>query len=420
MAVFVPRFVHVLQHFPDRRLSDLTKEIRRALASSTIGRRLPSGSRIAVAVGSRGIANLSEIVRATVAHFREAGFQPFIVPAMGSHGGGTAEGQIDILARYGITEAECGCPIKSSMETVSLGRTGDGIDTHFDQYAFASDGVFLINRIKWHTTFEAPVESGLLKMAAIGLGKVRGATAYHQRAVRTDLGSVIRSVGRHILGSGKVLGGLALLEDAHHHIAKVAAVPSDRLELEEERLLTLARSWAPRLLFEEIDVLIVDEIGKQISGAGMDSKIINRHPYGAVNPWPYAPRIRRIYVRNLSPLSYGNAIGLGMADLISERLYEKIDWKATTVNGLAASNLAVIKTPLRAANDRNAFEILTKTVGVPDPALVTYVRIRNTLELSHIQISENLLEIASGIPDIEVCSAPEPVTFDRDGNWDQC
>jgi hypothetical protein len=417
--VTIPRFVPIVQHFPNRGLSDVTKCIRDELASRDIGARLlgrsPRGSRIAIAVGSRGIANLSDAVRATAAHFRERGFQPFIVPAMGSHGGGTASGQIDVLAKYGVTETEVGCPIESSIETVSLGRTPEGIETYFDRNAFESDGVFLINRIKWHTTFEAPIESGLLKMVSVGLGKVAGATAYHQCAVRKDLGTVIRSVGRHAIASGKILGGLALLEDAHHETAKVAAIPAECMEKEEEELLALARSWAARILFDEVDVLIIDEIGKQISGAGMDSKIVNRHPYGAVNPWPWAPRIGRIYVRDLSPLSYGNAIGLGMADMISERLYRKVDWHVTTVNGLAASNLAVLKTPLRAANDCEALEILSNAVGRPDPGLVTYVRIRNTLELIRIQVSENLL--GSPAPtNIEAAGPPEPIRWDAEGN----
>jgi hypothetical protein len=409
-------FVPIVQHFPKRGLSDVIGAVRQELKSSGIADRLPPNARIAIGVGSRGIANLAETVRATVAHFQERGLQPFLVPAMGSHGGGTAAGQLDVLAKYGVTEATAGCPIETSIETVSLGRTPEGIETFFARTAFESDGVFLINRIKWHTTFEAPLESGLFKMAAIGLGKVAGATAYHQRAVQLGLGPVIHAVGKHVLASGKLLGGLALVEDAHHQTAKVAAIPAARLEKEEAELLTLARSWMARILFNEVDVLIVDEIGKQFSGPGMDSKIVNRHPYGAVNPWPWAPRIMRIYVRGLSPLSYGNAIGIGMADLISQRLYDQIDWRVTRVNALAASNLAVVRTPLRAANDREAFQILTGVAGRENPADVTCIRIRNTLELTNISVSENLL----GPPrdDLEVTGPAAAVTFNAEGNLD--
>ena len=417
--MFEPRFAPVVQRFADRGMRDVTGAVREQLALSAIVEHLHPQSRIAIAVGSRGIANLAEVVRTTVSYFNERGHKPFIVPAMGSHGGGTAKGQIDILAKYGITEANSGCAIESSIETVSLGRTPEGLDTYFDRHAFASDGVFLINRVKWHTTFDAPIESGLMKMAAIGLGKVAGATAYHQHAVRTDLGHVIRSVGRHVLASGKIIGGLALLEDAYHQTAKLAVIPATSMEREEEQLLALTRSWMARILFDEVDILIVDEIGKQISGAGMDSKVINRHPYGAVNAWPWAPRIRRIYVRDLSPLSYGNAIGLGMADLISERLYNTINWTATKVNALAASNLNVIKTPIRAANDREALDILSKAVGKSDPALVTCVRIRNTLELINLQVSENLVAAARAHPDMDVLGPAEPATFDDEGNLKQ-
>ncbi len=409
-------FVPVVQQFPHRGLANVTKSVREELHASNITAQLQPGARIAIGVGSRGITNLSEIVRAVVAHFRELGFLPFIVPAMGSHGGGTAAGQIDVLAHYNVSEAESGCPIESCVEASSLGRTPEGIEVVWDRNALAADAVFVINRIKWHTTFEAPIESGLLKMAAIGLGKVRGATEYHQHAVRMDLGVVIRAVGRFLAATGKLLGGLALLEDAHHQTAQVVAVPAARLEEEEECLLTLVRSWMARILFDDVDILIVDEIGKQISGAGMDSKVINRHPYGAVNPWPWAPRIRRIYVRDLSPLSYGNAIGLGMADLISQRLYDKIDWHATKVNGFAASNLAVIRTPIRAANDREALQILSAAVGRMDPALVTCVRIRNTLELTNLEISENLLPVAREHSNIEIAGDPTPMQFDAEGN----
>jgi hypothetical protein len=299
---------------------------------------------------------------------------------------------------------------------VTLGTTPEGIETYFDRNAFESDGVFLVNRVKWHTTFDAPIESGLLKMAAIGLGKLQGATNYHRHAVRLGLGEAIRSAGRHVLASGKIIGGLAVLEDAHHDTAKVEAVTAARLEQEEEHLLALTRSWMARILFDEVDILIVEEIGKHISGVGMDSKVVNRHPWGGVNPWPWAPRILRIYVRDLSPLSYGNAVGIGMADMISERVHEKIDWKVTKVNALAASNLFAVRTPLRAQTDREALEVLSKAVGRSDASEVTCVWVRNTLELSHLVATENLLPAVRGRNDIEAIGAPCDWEFDGDGN----
>jgi hypothetical protein len=408
--------VPVLQRFPSRALPDVTRAVREELAQSNVAAGLPPKARIAIGVGSRGVANLAEIVRATVSHFREAGFVPFIVPAMGSHGGGTGPGQIDVLAHYGVTEQSMACPVLSSIETVSMGNTPEGIETYLDRNAFESDGVFVVNRVKWHTSFEAPIESGLMKMAAVGLGKVQGATNYHRHGLRLGLGNVVLSVGRHLLASGKILGGLGLVEDAHHQTARVAALPFAGLEEAEAQLLLLARSWMARISFDEVDILLIDEVGKHISGTGMDSKVINRHPYGQVNPWPWAPRVMRVHVRDISPLSYGNAVGIGMADTISERLYQRIDWHATKVNSLAASNLTAVRTPLRMANDREAMETLAGAVGRADPAEVTYVHIRNTLELTNIHVSENLLP---GPDNVEATGPAVPVTFDTEGNLEE-
>ena len=411
----LPKLVPVLQHFPSRRLTDVTAAVRADLAARGIGTGLPRGSRVAIGAGSRGISNLSAIVRATAAHFRELGLEPFVFPAMGSHGGGTAQGQIDVLAHYGVTEETAGCPIVSSLEVVSLGRTPDGIDTWADRCAWETGAIFLVNRVKWHTTFEAPLESGLMKMAAIGLGKLEGASQYHCHVTRLGFGAVIRSVGRHVISTGRLLGGLAIIEDAHHDTGLVAALPAAEIEQREEELLALARSWMARILFDEVDILVVDEMGKQISGVGMDSKVINRHPYGGANLWPWAPRITRVYVRSLSPQSYGNAVGVGMADMISDRLYKAIDWNVTKVNAFTASNLSAIKTPLRAANDREALETLSRVVGRFADADVTCVWIRNTLELSRIVATENLLGAAhSG--DIEPAGSPVEWEWDRDGN----
>ena len=404
--------VPIRQHFASRALPDIECAVRTELAAKEIGAGLAPGARVALGAGSRGIANYATIVRATAAHFRDRGLSPFIVPAMGSHGGGTAAGQIDVLAHYGVTEAAMGCPIVSSVDVVSLGVTGDGMETFLDRNAFECGAAFVINRVKWHTTFDHTVESGLMKMACIGLGKVAGATRYHEYAVRHGMGQVIQSAGHHVLASGKILGGLAILEDALHQTAQVTAVTADRMEEEEPQLLALARTWMPRIPFDELDILIVDEIGKHISGVGMDSKVVNRHPLGGNNPWPWAPRIRRIYVRELSDLSYGNAVGVGMADMISERLYAKIDWDVTRVNALAASNLSASKAPFRARTDREALETLAATVGRAKPEEVTFVRIRNTLELADMLATENLLGANCAI---EVSGPPSAWKFDASG-----
>src|SRR5437763_2991452 len=245
--------------------------------------------------------------------------QPGIFPAMGSHGAASAAGQADVLAHYGITESAMGCPVVSQLEVVSLGKTDDGIEAFMDKMAYESDGVMLVGRVKWHTDFAGKIESGLFKMMAIGLGKFAGAQRYHSYAYRLGLEHVIRSVGRQVLGSGKILGGLAILEDANHNTAKLDAVPVEVMEQREEENLALVKTWMGRIP-TDLDILILDEIGKNISGAGMDTKVANRGLNREYNPWPGIPKFQRIFVRDLSELTYNSAIGLGMADEVTTRL----------------------------------------------------------------------------------------------------
>jgi hypothetical protein len=396
----------VRQHLPDRALRDVAGAVYQRLSEARLEAGLRPGARIALTAGSRGISNIDVIVNTALRYFRDGGFNPFIVPAMGSHGGGTAEGQRQVLAHYGISDS-----VVSSTDVVPLGRTPDGIDVAIDRSAAESDGIVLINRIKWHTTFEAPVESGLMKMAAIGLGKLYGAQEYHRHIVRRGFYEVIRSVGRHVIASGRILGGVGILEDAHHATSEIAVMRADRIEAEETELLARVKSWMAKLPFPEIDILIVDEIGKHIAGVGMDSKVINRHPYGAANPWTWLPRIYRVYVRSLSPKSLGNANGLGMADMISDRLYDAIDWNSTKVNALTANNLPAIRTPLRARSDREALEVLAAAVGRRDPSEVTCVWIRNTLELAEFRATGNL-----PLDGLEVLGEPVEWAFDDLGS----
>src|SRR5579862_1936191 len=280
-----PRLLTVRQNFPDRAIQDVGAEVRSQLAASGFASRVKPGSRIAIGAGSRGIANIATIVRSAVEFWKEQGCDPYIFPAMGSHGAATAEGQADVLAHYGIHEATMGCPVISSLDVVALGSTTDGIAAFMDRSAYESDGVMLIGRVKWHTDFAGKIESGLFKMMAIGLGKFAGAQRYHTFAYRLGLEHVIRSVGRQVLKSGKILGGLAILEDANHNTAQLTAVPVENMERAEEELLALVKSWMGRIPMP-LDILILDEIGKDISGAGMDTKVVNRSVNGESNPWP--------------------------------------------------------------------------------------------------------------------------------------
>jgi hypothetical protein len=401
--------IPVEQKFPPRGLADVYGAVKAELDRENVAARLKPGARVALAAGSRGVANLRQIVSATADWFRDRGCEPFVVPAMGSHGGGTAEGQRAVLAKYGVDDTIC--PVISSVEVAPLGTTADGTEVFIDRAAAESDGTVLINRIKWHTTFEAPVESGLMKMAAIGLGKLYGATEYHRRIVRDGFYEVIREVGNHVLASGRVLGGVAVLEDAAHETAEVKAIAAARIPEEEPVLLARVKSWMARLPFEEIDILVVDEIGKHVSGVGMDSKVINRHPYGTQNPWSWLPRIRRVYARSVKG---GNANGLGMADMVSRRLLNAVDWESTRVNGLTANNLPALRTPLVAECDREAMEILSAAVGRRDSSEVTIVRIQNTMELGRFEVSENLLAQAT-VP-LEVLGSPASWVFDEAAN----
>ena len=304
----------------------------------------------------------------------------------------------------------------SQLEVVPLGRSPEGIEAFMDRRAFESDGVMMVSRVKWHTDFAGKLESGLFKMMAIGLGKFAGAQRYHTYAYKLGLERVIRSVGRQVLKSGKILGGLAILEDANHNTAKLEAVPVENMEQREEELLELVRSWMGRIPVPELDILILDEIGKAISGAGMDSKVVNRSVQGEYNPWPNTPRIERIFLRDLSSLTYGNGVGLGMADVMHDRVLEKIDWTPTQINSLTASTPAAIRTPVHFPTDRECLERIAPTVGKLEPGEITLGWIRNTMELSRLALSENLLPEIENNPDLEILGPPQELPFDEQGN----
>ena len=414
----LPRFVLAEQSFPDRAIRNIREHIRTELSQADFLSRIPARARIAIGVGSRGISNIATIVKAVVDFWKEHGAEPFIFPAMGSHGAATAEGQADVLAHYGIHEATMGAPVLSSLEVVPIGRTPEGIETFMDRNAYESDGVFLVARVKWHTDFTGAIESGLFKMIAIGLGKFAGARQYHTFAYRCGLERMIRSVASKVCASGKIMGGLAIQEGAHHETAGLVAVSSSQgveaMVAHEEALLREVKSWMATLPAPEIDVLIVDEIGKNISGAGMDSKVINRTVNGHYNPFPETPFVHRIYARGLSDLTYHSGVGLGMADVVHDRLVNDIDWNPTYINSLTASTPACIRTPIHFPSDYEALRMIAPTVGKHDPSTVTYCRIRNTLELVNIAVSENLIPTLHS--NVNVTSRPFEVQFDSANN----
>ena len=409
-----PRLLVIRQKFPDRKIVDVAAAVRAQLAASSFAGRLKPGARVAIGVGSRGIHNIATIVHQAVQYWKVQGMQPVIFPAMGSHGAANAAGQAEVLASYGITEATMGCPLISQLEVVSLGKTADGIEAFMDRVAYDADGVMLVGRVKWHTDFAGQIESGLFKMMAIGLGKFAGAQRYHSYAYRLGLEHVIRSIGRQVLKSGKILGGLAILEDAYHNTAKIDAVPVEVMEAREEENLALVKTWMAKIPMD-LDILIMDEIGKNISGAGMDTKVANRGVNGQYNPWPDTPNFQRIFVRNLSEHTYNSSVGMGMADVVTDRLVNRINWEPTWINSLTANTPAAIRTPIHFPTDRECLERIAPTVGRLALNEVTYGWIRNTMELTRLAVSENVRDQVEKNEILEI-EATIDCEFDGSGN----
>ena len=410
------RLVHIRQNFPDRRLPDVAAAVRAEIEGADWALAVKPGSRVAIGVGSRGITNIDVIAKAVAGFWQSRDCKPFIIPVMGSHGAATGPGQAQVLAHYGITEETMGCPIVSTLDVVPLGTTPDGIEVVMSRDAYEADGVMLCSRVKWHTDFEGTLESGIHKMMAIGLGKRAGAQRYHTHSLRLGLERMIRTVGSVVLDTGKMLGGMAILEDAHHNTAEVHAIGADGMVEREEKLLARVKSWKANIPVKELDLLIVDEIGKNFSGAGMDTKVINRSGRSGPNVWPNVPTIHRIFVRDLSPLSQGNACGVGFADVITERLRAKIDTKATWVNSLVASSLAPSFLPFHFEDDRTCIETVAPTCGKLDPSEVSIAWIQNSMELAELLISENLLDEVRQNPEIEILGEPQEIEYGSAGN----
>lgn len=377
------------------------------------------GARIAVGVGSRGIANLRAIVAHVIAELRAAGAAPFIIPAMGSHGGATPEGQRELLAGYDITEATMGVPVRASLDVRELGRTPEGIPVLCSTEALSADGILLINRIKPHTDFFGTIGSGLLKMAVIGLGKHAGAAAMHRAATRLGHEVAIRGIARVLLERAPVLGGIAILENQFHETARIAAVPHAGLEAAEEKLLVEARALMPLLPFAEIDLLIVDWIGKNISGAGMDPNVTNRgvqgYSSGLVREGRAAPFVRRIFVRGVTPESHGNAVGIGLADVTTARLVREMDTRVTSINALTAMSPQAAKIPIAFDTDREAIERALGSLAIDDVRTARVARIADTLSLAEFDISEALWAEARGSPGLTAVSEPREMVFGLDG-----
>lgn len=401
----VPRLSRVRQRFPRPVLADVEGELRRQFTAAKPPIR--PGARIAIAAGSRGIANLPRILRTTADAVRALGGEPFIVPAMGSHGGGTAAGQRDLLAGLGVTEAGVGCPIRSCMDVVEVpGAGGAGYRVFMDRLAFESDGVVIVNRIKPHTDFHARHESGLVKMAVIGLGKKAQAVEMHRHGV-AGLVDLLPRAGAQILATGRIILGIAIVENAYDETMAIEALTPDCILQREPELLTLARDNMPRLPTDDLDLLIVDRMGKEISGVGMDSNIIGRIRIPG-QPEPLRPRISMIVVTDLTAASHGNATGMGLADLTTRQMFDRIDLDSTNTNVATSGFLERGKVPMIARNAREAAVWALRACGPKVVGRERVVRILDTLHLEELYASPAVCAELAGRGDFEVLGAPEP------------
>ena len=411
-----PRMMVIRQHFDAPTLHDVPGAIRQELAKLPLSTRIRPGDSVALTVGSRGIANMALIIKILVEELKAQGAKPFIVPAMGSHGGGTAEGQRAIVEAYGVTEDFTGAPINATMEVVQVGSIEDGIPVFFDKYAHEADHVAIVARIKPHTDFSGEIESGLHKMMLIGLGKHRGASLYHQAFAHYSFDNIVRSVGQAVIENCNILLGLAIVENQYDETALIKAVaPEEFLKCEKE-LLIVAKKLIPRLPFQQVDLLIVDQIGKDISGTGMDTNVIGRKDYLYPCSEEVFPKVTRIYVRDLTRETHGNATGIGIADYTHTRLVNKTDFDSTYINCLTGDNPKAAAIPVHYDKDRKVLDVALKTVGYVKPENARVIRIRNTLDLKEIMVSEAYQAEMKGRDDLEIIEPVQEMSFGEDGN----
>jgi hypothetical protein len=409
--------LRIRQHFHVPPAIDADQAVRAEFAP--LRPRIKPGARIAIAVGSRGITNIQSIVGSVIREIQSAAGQPLIIPAMGSHGGATAEGQREILAEYGISEQTLGVPVHPSMEVEPIGHTPEGVEVLWSAEALRTDGVIVINRIKPHTDFQSDtIGSGVLKIMVVGLGKRAGASNYHVASTRFGYEQMLRSIARVVLQRAPILGGLAIVENQLHQTARIAALLPDQMEAAEAELFREATRLMPKLPIDDIDLLIVDHIGKNISGAGMDPNITGRWVHGYSSMLSRAsttgPNVRRLFVRDLTPETHGNGIGIGLADITTARLVQALDTRKTYINALTSLTPNCAKIPIHFDTDRESISMALGSLALPDTSQARVVRIRDTLTLDQMEVSEAVLSLkADGV---EALTTPSEMYFDSAGN----
>src|SRR5215212_6184746 len=409
-----PKVVKVRQDFPRPRIEGVEETLREQCGKEDIRSRIEPGMEVAITAGSRGISGIDNILRSLVQILKDAGAKPFLVPAMGSHGGATAEGQVEILSSLGVTEESVGAQIRSSMEVVELGETESGVPVFMDRIAYGADGVVIVGRIKQHTDFRSRIESGLLKMSSIGLGKHAEALALHAHGVK-GIRDYMVEAGGQVFESGKVLFGVAIVENAYEEAAIIEAIPPERVVEREEELLEESARLMPRLPVSEMDVLFVDELGKNFSGTGMDTNVVGRFRILGVEE-PESPEAKYLIVSDVSEASHGNALGVGLADFTTRRLFEKVDYEAMNQNVLTSTFPERAKIPMVMNNDREALSAAIRCNWGVEPENTRFLRIPNTLHLRYAYLSENLLDEALANGNVEVVEDAAGLEFDESDN----
>ncbi|GFR36731.1 hypothetical protein PRECH8_00270 [Insulibacter thermoxylanivorax] len=408
----IPKMVRIRQKFDATQLEDPLGELQKQLQNHPKYQAVQPGQKVAVAVGSRGISRIDEITKTTIDALKAKGAEPFIVPCMGSHGGATAEGQAKVLEHLGISEETMGVPVRSSMEVVLLDRLPNGLPVYCDKIAAEeADAIVVINRVKPHTAFRGEIESGLMKMISIGLGKQKGAEACHQLGFKY-MAENVPAMAKRMMAKLPIIFGVAIVENAYDKIFHIEVIGPEEMEEREKALLVEAKNRMPKLLFDQIDVLVIDYIGKNISGDGFDPNVVGRYP----TPYAYGgPEVTKIAVLDLTEESKGNANGVGTADFTTQRLVDKTDWPGTYANGLTSTVVSPTKQATTLANDRDCIKAAIKTCNILDYTKCRLVRIRDTLHLGEIEISVNMLEEAKQHPQIEIISEPYEWEFDEEG-----
>jgi hypothetical protein len=409
--------VRLRQQFERPRVEDIPGAVRRTLGRLELGGTIRPGQTVALTAGSRGIANIPAILKAVVHHLKDIGAKPFLVPTMGSHGGGTAEGQRQVLESYGITESFVGAPIKASMEVIELGRTPEGFPVYLDKNASGADHIGVVARIKPHTGFHGPIESGLFKMMMIGLGKHVGALEYHRILLDHPYDPFVRAVGRVMRERGKVAFGLGIVENAYDETAHVEAVRPAEFETREEEMLVLGKRWLPRLPFAKADLLIIDEIGKEISGSGMDTNVVGRKRAFRNDKGPsQQPDMRFIFVRGLSAHTHGNAAGIGLADFTTSRLIKGMNYRATVINCVTSGYPESANLPVHYETVREVLEAALPIIGTRRSEEARIIHIRNTLQVEEVEVSVPCLAEKDRTTKFEVLGGPYPIRLDASAN----